>query len=137
MSITSRQRALLRVALNQLGISDAEYRCALVQIAGVETSLDLDRESFNALMGYFEWRGFTPLQARGPNYGARPGMATFAQIEFIRSLWQEFTKGAAGEAELNKWLERCFKRSSLRFVTKPEAQKIITALKAMKARLAA
>jgi hypothetical protein len=119
MSITSRQRALLRVALNQLGNSDAEYRCALVQIAGVETSLDLDRESFNALMGYFEWRGFTPLQAKGPNYGAWPGMATFAQIEFIRSLWQEFTKGAAGEAELNKWLERCFKRSSLRFVTKP------------------
>ena len=39
-----------------------------------------------------------------------------------------------GEAELNKWLLRTFKVSSLRFLSKDAARKVITALKAMKAR---
>ena len=137
MSITSRQIALLKLATKKLGLTDAEYRSCLVQLAGVESSIDLDRDGFEVVLAFFEWRGFTPLQAKGPNYGARPGMASFPQLELIRNLWSEYTRDKAGEAELNKWLERCFKRSSLRFVTKPEAQKIITALKAMKARLAA
>ncbi|WP_292953737.1 hypothetical protein [Paracoccus sp. (in: a-proteobacteria)] len=35
---------------------------------------------------------------------------------------------------MNRWLERCFKISSLRFLTAAAAPKAITALKAMKAR---
>jgi hypothetical protein len=44
-------------------------------------------------------------------------MASWAQIELIRTLWTEITLGAyEGESELNKWLLRCFKVSSLRFL---------------------
>ena len=68
-------------------------------------------------------------------YGYRPTMATPPQIDLIRSLWHRFT-GAADEndIELNKWLDRFQKVSSLRFVDNKKAAKVISALKAMAAR---
>ncbi|MGR3503286.1 phage protein GemA/Gp16 family protein [Pseudaestuariivita sp.] len=63
-------------------------------------------------------------------------MASFAQIELIRALWNEYTTGETSEAALNKWLLRCFKVGSLRFLTAAQGPKAITALKAMKARAA-
>lgn len=137
MPLNRKQIAILHVAKSKLGISEAEYRAALVQIAGVESSTELDRGGFEALMGFFEYLGFEPLRRRGADYGARPGMASFAQLELIRELWREYTRGAYGsEDELNKWLLRSFKVSSLRFLTMEAARKAITAHKAMKARAA-
>ena len=137
MPLNRKQIAILHVAKSKLGISEAEYRAALVQIAGVESSTELDRGGFEALMGFCEYLGFEPLVRRGPDYGKRPGMASFAQLELIRELWREYTLGANGsEDELNKWLLRSFKVSSLRFLTMEAARKAITALKAMKARAA-
>jgi hypothetical protein len=135
MSITSRQISLLRVAVRQLGWSDDAYRAALVRIAGVTSATELDREGFEAMLGFCESRGFTPLEPRGPSFGERAGMASFAQLELIRNLWAEITRHAyPGEEELNRWLLKHSKVSSLRFLTKPQAQKVITALKAWKAR---
>ena len=106
-------------------------------MAGVTSSKELDNGGFTAMMGYFEYIGFTPLTANGADYGSRPGMATFAQLELIRTLWRELTRATySDETELNKWLFRTFKLSSLRFMTKLQGQKAITALKAMKARAA-
>jgi len=136
MTITRNQIALLHVAKGKLGLKDAEYRAALVHICGVTSSTELDQYGFEALLGFFEHLGFKPLSSRGSDYGARPGMASFAQLELIRALWREYTEGRAGEDELNKWLERCWKVSSLRFVRAETAPKIITALKSMKARAA-
>lgn len=137
MTISSKQIALIKVAVKKLGLRDELYRSALAQIGGVTTSKDLDKTGFEALMGFFEYCGFKPLEAKGPAYGQRPGMASYAQIELIRNLWAEFTYGAyPGQDELNKWLERCFKVSSLRFLQKDTAPKVITALKAMKSRAA-
>jgi len=136
MSITKRQIALLHVARGKLGIADADWRSALVQIAGVTSSTELDAAGFNLVMGLLEWAGFKPLTAQGPNFGARPGMASFAQIELIRVLWSEYTHGASDEDGLNKRLERCFKVSTLRFLRADAAAKVNTALKAMKARAA-
>ncbi|MBU3032380.1 regulatory protein GemA [Paracoccus marinaquae] len=137
MTITRKQIALLHVAKSRLGLSDDTYRTALAQIAGVTCSTELDGPGFDAMMGLFQYLGFEPVKAQGQNYGARPGMASFAQIELIRALWREYTSRQAGEAELNKWLLRCFKVSSLRFLTAGAAPKAITALKAMKARASA
>ncbi len=109
MTISRNQMKLIHVARAKLGLDEDHYRAALVQIAGVASIKELDRDGFDALMGYFEYLGFTPLNPRGPVYGDRPGMASFAQIELIRSLWHEYTRGKAGEDELNKWLERCWK----------------------------
>lgn len=138
MSITPKQLALLHVARQRLRLSDEVYRTALAQVAGVTSSAELDQDGFTAMMGLFEYLGFAPTKAQGANFGARPGMASFAQIELIRALWAEYTRGVYdSEAQLNKWLERTFKVSSLRFLSAVDARKAITALKAMKARLRA
>ena len=117
MSLTRTQLALMHLAAKDRGLTDAEYRSALAQIGGVTSSKDLDQEGFGAMMGYFVWLGFAPTVAKGPNYGVREGMASFAQMELIRSLWAEITRRAyPGEEEFNKWLQAKFKVSSLRFV---------------------
>ena len=138
MTISNRQKAFLHVAKAKLGLTEAEYRSCLVHVAGVETSLDLDQHGFETLMGFFEWKGFRPLEAKGPNYGPRPGMASFAQLELIRVLWAEYCSdggtGGGTEAGLTKWVARGWKVSSLRFLTAQAAPKVITALKSMKAR---
>jgi len=136
MPISRNQKALLHVAKAKLRLSDELYRSALVQIAGVTSSTELEREGFEAVMGFFEYCGFRPLDRRGPVYGERAGMASFAQLELIRALWAEYTRGRAGEAELNTWLLRCFHVSALWFLTAEAAPKVITALKAMKKRAA-
>lgn len=109
MTISRRQRALFWVAEVKLRLS---------------------------MMDFFEYCGFQPLVSKGPNYGDRPGMASFRQIEFIRTLWHEYTGGKAGEDELNKWLLNKCKLSSLRFLPADKAGKVITALKVMKSRAA-
>jgi hypothetical protein len=135
MTISQKQKAILHVAKGKLNLTDASYRAALVHVAGVTSSTELDGDGFTAIMGLFSYLGFEPLVARGPDYGMRPGMASFAQIELIRVLWYEYTDDV-GEDALNKWLLRSFKLSSLRFAKKPVAQKIIAALKMMKSRAA-
>lgn len=137
MTLTNPQKAILHVAKAKLKLSDEFYRSALAQIAGVTSATELDQAGFEAMMGYFAYIGFRPLKTKGPNFGERPGMASWAQIELVRNLWREVThRQYHGEEELNKWLLRSFKLSSLRFLPKSTAPKVITALKAMKARAA-
>lgn len=136
MSINRAQLALIHIAAADRGLTDSAYRSALAQIGGVTTANDLDRDGFDAMMGYFQWLGFEPRAAKGADFGARDGMATFAQLELIRCLWSEITRRAySGEAELDKWLTSKFRVSALRFVRKDTAQKIITALMGWKKRL--
>lgn len=132
MPISRNMTSILHVAKSKLRFSDETYRTALAQIAGVTSSTELDRAGFEAMMGFFEYCGFRPLDRRGPSYGERPGMASFAQIELIRALWAEYTRGRGTEDQMANWLLRCFKVSSLRFLTAEAAPKAITALKAMK-----
>lgn len=131
--ISNAQKAILHVAKGKLALTDAAYRSALAEIAGVTSATELDQDGFEAMMGFFVYLGFAPLEAKGPDYGKRPGMASWAQLELIRTLWREHTRHT-GEAELNKWLLRTFKVASLRFLSKEAAQGAITALKSMKAR---
>ena len=136
MTVSRSQLALIHLAAKDRGLTDDQYRSALAQIGGVTSAKDLDAEGFTAMMGYFEYIGFAPIAAKGPNYGPRDGMASFAQMELIRSLWSEITRRTyAGEDEFNKWLLGKFKVSALRFLKKDTAQKVITALMMWKRRL--
>ena len=135
MTLTRPQKAILHVAKAKLAWSDDDYRSALVRIAGVTTSSDLDQEGFEAMMGFADYCGFRPLAKGAPRYGNRPGMATFAQIELIRELWRELHDQAACDDEaLTGWLLKYHKVSSMRFLTLEAARKVIVALKAWKAR---
>ncbi|KHQ53000.1 regulatory protein GemA [Mameliella alba] len=136
MTISENQRKLFWVAVKKLDIPDRGVRDILTEIAGVESASDLDNDGFSAVMGFFEYCGFKPLTSKGKDYGERPGMASYRQIAFIRTLWVEYTRRKAGEDELNRWLLNKWHISSLRFLTAEMAPKLITALKAMKARAA-
>lgn len=135
MMISRPQKAILHVAKGKLGIDDDLYRQALVRIAGVTSSTELDQAGFEAMMGFFEHCGFRPLGKGAPRYGNRPGMATFAQLELIRELWREIHRAdVCDDAALLGWLRKWFKVDSMRFLTMEGARKAITALKAWKAR---
>ena len=137
MTIFNDQKKFLHVAKAKLKLDDDLYRQTLVKIAGVTSSVDLDAESFAAVMGFFQSLGFDPLKADGPNYGHRTGFASPAQAELIRTLWREAHNARQlDEAALNGWLLKYWKVSSMRFVTVTMASKLITALKAWKSRAA-
>jgi hypothetical protein len=135
MTLSRQQTAILHVAKTKLGWDDDTYRLALVRIAGVTTSKDLDQAGFEAMMGFMEHMGFRPLAKGGPRYGNRPGMATFAQLELIRELWRELhDQDVCDDEHLTGWLLKYHKVSSMRFLTLDMARKVIVALKAWKAR---
>ena len=119
MTISKAQITILHVAKAKLAMDDDTYRSVLAKCAGVTSSTKLDVAGFTAVMGFFEYCGFTPRSATGANYGNREGMATYAQLELIRTLWLETTQmQTLDEPAMNKWLVRCFKVSSLRYLTK-------------------
>jgi Protein of unknown function (DUF1018) len=135
MTLSRQQTAILHVAKAKLGWDDDTYRLALVRIAGVTSSTELDQAGFEAMMGWCEYFGFRPLAKGAPRYGNRPGMATFAQIELIRELWRELHgQDVCDDEHLAGWLQKYAHVSSLRFLTLEAARKVIVALKAWKAR---
>jgi len=132
--MTPKRLALLRVAHKQLGFDEDTYRAILLKFGGVESAKDLDEEGFAAVMRYFTSWGFRSTWTQR-TYGNRPGRASPRQVALIKALWREFS-GADDEAALNRWLERSFKVSALRFATPADAHKAIGGLRAMLARKA-
>lgn len=132
--VTPKQIALLHVAKKQLSLDDDSYRAILARYGRCESAADLNQPGFTAVMKYLTAMGFRSTWTQR-TYGYRPTMATPAQVDLIRALWQKFS-GAAddNDVELNKWLDRFHKVSSLRFVDNKRAAKVISALKAMAAR---
>lgn len=134
--VTKKQIALLHVAKRDLGLADEDYRAILSRHGRCESAADLTGPGFTAVMKYFTAMGFRSAWTQR-TFGARPSMATPAQIDLIRKLWQQFSgKADPDDMELNKWLNRFHKVSALRFVDDRKAAKAISALKAMVARQA-
>jgi hypothetical protein len=135
MALTRKQSALIHVAKRDLSLADTDYRIILRTVAGVESSKDLDIKGFNTIVKYFESLGFQSTNTKKEkggrgSFGSRPGMATPAQVKFIRSLWRTFADHS-DDAALGKWLEKKFKISALRFLDNRMAAKAIQGLKAM------
>ena len=134
MTISARQMRLLHVARKRLDIPEPVWRQMLAEVGGVESATELTQESFDAMLGLLEHLGFRPA-APVRDFGERPGFASTRQIAFIRSLWRSYTQYRyTGDRELELWLSKKFKVSSLRFLSAEGAQKAITALKSMDAR---
>ena len=130
MALSAKQIALIAVARTALHLREEDYRAILANIAGIEHTRELDRLGFDLLMQEFRRLGFES-DSHKANLGTRPGMATPGQISLIRNLWAEFTGGEGTDASLGKWLDGKFKVSSLRFLPKARASKVIQALRAM------
>ncbi|OJF99974.1 regulatory protein GemA [Pararhizobium antarcticum] len=132
--ISNKQIALLHVAKRELGLTEEDDRAILARYGGCESASDLEAFGFQNVMKYMTALGFRSNWTKR-TFGARPAMATPAQVDLIRRLWRQFSgKDDAGDMELNKWLNRFHKVSALRFVNDRKAAKAISALKAMVAR---
>ena len=135
MTITPGQIKLLHTAKTKLGLEEDTWRSILVRCGGVASSKELDRNGFAAVMEFLRHVGFDPVTPHGPSFGKREGFASPGQVELIRELWREYTGAVAfAEEPFNKWLLAKWHVASLRFLTAAAAPKVITALKAMKAR---
>lgn len=131
--ITKKQIALLHVAKKELALDDDTYRAILARFGNCESAADLEAAGFTMVVNYFTAMGFRSTWTKR-TYGYRPTMASPAQVELIRKLWGKFSGELDpddGDMELNKWLDRFHKVSSLRFVDSKKAAKVITGLKAM------
>lgn len=131
-----RQIAVVHIAKDRLRMTDEDYRALLWEAAGVSSSRDLDGAGFRAVMNRFEALGFVAGNPKAPQYGAREGMATAAQIGAIRAQWRSWYDGEeeARAQALRRWMERCYRVSDLRFCDVTTAQKAIEGLKAMNER---
>lgn len=132
MALSRKQRGMLHQARRDIGLEDEEYRQILWERAGVETASNLNQRGFEAVMEAFQELGFRP--SHGAAFlGDRPGMATARQVSYIRRLWEEFAGRRADDA-FDHWLDRWFGVSSLRFIDRETASKVIAALKDMASR---
>ena len=132
--LSKKQIAVLHVAKRDLGLDDEDYRAILARYGGCDSAADLDLLGFDHVMRYFTALGFRSTWTKR-TFGNRPGMASPAQVELIRKLWQQYHDGEdENDAHLNAWLTKYHKVSALRFVDSEKVGDVITALKAMTAR---
>jgi hypothetical protein len=131
--LTAKQKSLIHVAKDRLGLSDGEYRDLLWITCRVRSAREIHPRDFAYLMERFAALGFvSDFAAR--SHGHRQDMATPAQEALIKGLWTELHGGHFDAKHLDAWLFRQFKISALRFVSEEPARKAITALKAWKRR---
>ena len=130
--ITNAQKALVHVAARQLEWDEETYRKALRQHGGVRSAKDLTPDGFKRYMELCESYGFK--SKRRDDFGDRTGYATASQLAYLRDLWAKYTDGNGTEASLHKWLERTFKTSHTRFLTRDDCRKAIGTLRKMCAR---
>lgn len=128
--------SLVQVARRHLRMAEADYRAELERYGGVASAADLDERGFAALMNRFQQLGFVSNRAREGLGSLRPGMATPAQIALIRDLWRELVDGPS-DRSLDKWVDRYFGVSAVRFLTEAKAKKVIGSMRAWQKRKAA
>lgn len=138
MGLPQNKISLIHLAKSRLGITDDDYRAILSRCAGVTSSTELDQDGFAAVMDEFHRIGFQSEKRRKASFGAAPlgraGMASPEQVIKIQALWSEVTDGGGTDAQLDRWIERQFKVSALRFVRADLVPKIIGALEGWKRR---
>jgi phage gp16-like protein len=133
MPLSRSQIAVLHVAKKKLALDDDSYRAVLRNYGGADSAADLSFEGFANVMRRMTALGFKSEWTKR-TFGVRLGMASPAQVDYIRDLWQKFHGVDEKEAALSAWLRRFHKVDALRFLDAKKAGSVITALKSMSAR---
>ena len=118
---------LIHHAIRKLGMTDEVYRTMLRRVASVDSSKALDKAGFDAVMMELKRMGFTSSHRQAAYGSERPGMASDRQLDMVRSLWRQYA-GKDDEEGLRRFMEKHFTLSSLRFMDKHAASKIISTL---------
>ncbi len=121
--------ALVKVAQKQTGMEEADYRALLLRVAGVRSATELNETTFTAVMAEFARLGFesTANKERRLETQRIGTHATYQQRKKIQAMWNQW-QGRADEEGLNRWLEKKFECTHLRFLARDTATKAIAAL---------
>lgn len=131
--ISNKEKAILHVAKNQLGMDDDTYRDFLRMYGGVESSKDLSKFAYEKVLTRLKELGFK-VKPKQPQYRATNrdanALPSPAQLQAMSRLYHKLG-----------WTEGCRRIGFARRVikkpwpqTRADASKIIEALKAMAAR---
>lgn len=141
MSLTNKQKAVLNIAANQLGLDDDTKRDAYEAHAGVRSAMAMDQKGFRAVMRHFEKSGFKNRVTRDKRRDPvipRKGMATERQIRKIKAMW--YSLGGAYYERGKEWKAlRAFLKNRIgvaheKFLTFDKAYAAIEAIKAIQER---
>lgn len=120
-ALDRKKLALVHVVKKELGLSDADYRCILKRVAGVESARDLDGAGFRRLMRYF---------VRSDHFRANAFGMTLKQKLFIKAL-----AGQLGwdPVHLRNFIRKYYRKDGLEAMDRKEASKLIESLKGIAA----
>ena len=131
--ITPQKLKLIHVARRELKLSEQEFREILRHHGGVESSKDLDDDSFKRVidcmkaLGFWVRRSFEQTRPRDPG-----DLPTVGQMKVIAHLWADLSEYLAG-AEYAHY-RRAFYKEALQIPalgpqTRAQANKVIEVLK--------
>lgn len=132
-ALTPKHFAIIRVAKEQVGMSEGDYRAILLRLTGQETAKALNPDTFKRLMAHFESMGFRST-AMKKDMRRKPGKASEAQMRKISQLWAEFTDDTGTDTGLRHWMEKRGYGSSIQWLESDTARKVIAALMNMVSR---
>lgn len=125
MPLSRKQIILIYAAKARLGLTYKEFHTLLEVSGGMRCADYLDDAGFDRLMRHFTLLEFEPDAMRK--------IRTDHQVSTIRCLWGEWA-GSNDERALDRWIERHFGVSSLRFANQEIMSKAIGSLKGMVSR---
>lgn len=125
--------AIIRVAKQQVGMSDEDYRALLVRLTGSDSAKALTPATFKKLMEHLEKAGFRSSAAK-KDAKRHPLKASEAQLRKIEGLWDEFTDGTGTETSLRRWMDNRGYGASPTWLDADTARKVIGALTNMVSR---
>jgi hypothetical protein len=141
MQITKPQIKKIKVLQRAVGLDDDGYREMLWGVARVKSCKELQGPKIDLIIRHLEKCAgkITPSPAVHKGIGKAPLRATEAQLQNILRLWgrvsrvaQEWGPGSRQAHEaLKTFLHRRFNVAALEWLTLPQAQRAIEALKAM------
>jgi phage gp16-like protein len=129
--INNKQKAILHIAKDQLGLSEEQYREILKGHGGAESSVQLDDFGFDKVLRFFVKMGFKKKTAG--RRGGRPlqEFSSEGQRKVLHHLMEDL---GWWPARLLGFVKKMTGKQQVEQLSGKEAQRVIEALKAMRNR---
>jgi len=121
---------LIHIGKGKMALTDDAYRAFLDGVCGKTSCADMNVRQLESVLRVMRKNGFDLAPRR-----VRPeekGMATLAQLEYIKGMWAKCARNKSDKA-LTAFVYRIAKVKTLRFLDEQSAQKVILALRDMMA----
>jgi hypothetical protein len=123
---------LIKTAVRQLDMADADYRALLQRAAGATSAKDVTLEAFDAVMAEFHRLGFryTPSKRipKGASPGTAPNRPTPAQLRLIEFRAKEVGYAGLDDPRFINWMKARGHVEHPRFLDSAGARRVIGAL---------